>query len=87
MTDAISLPYMRFFSGKGNHMDPLSLYASLVWGTVGFAFFIYGKKRKRQVPLIGGIVIMAVSYFLKPMALSLTSVAVMAAIYFFSKRM
>ncbi len=79
---------MRFLSpGRETTMDPLSLFASLVWGSVGFAFLVYGKKRRRPVPIIGGIAIMAVSYFLKPMALSLTSVAVIAAIYFLSKRM
>ena len=68
-------------------MDPLSLFASVVWGSVGLGFLIYGRKRRRPVPAIGGIALMAVSYFMKPMTLSLSGIAIIAAIYYLSKRM
>ena len=68
-------------------MDPLSLFASIVWGSVGLGFLIYGRKRRRPVPAIGGIALMAVSYFMKPMALSLAGISIITAIYYLSKRM
>ena len=38
------------------------LFASLIWGSIGFAFFIFGKKQSSWVPLIGGLLMLAVSY-------------------------
>ena len=31
------------------------LVASLIWGSVGVGFFIYGKKQQSLVPLFGGL--------------------------------
>jgi len=30
------------------------LFASLVWGAIGAGYFIYGKKQRSFVPMIGG---------------------------------
>lgn len=69
-------------------MDPLYLFAALVWGSIGLGFFIYGKKQKRPVPLVGGIVLMAVCYIVKtPLSLSLAGIALVAGIYLLGKRM
>jgi hypothetical protein len=38
------------------------LFASLIWGSIGFGYFVYGKKQGAMIPLIGGIAMMAVSY-------------------------
>jgi len=35
----------------------------LLFGSVGLAFFIYGKKQQRLVPLVCGIALMAYPYF------------------------
>ena len=40
------------------------LFASLIWGAVGSGFFIYGKKQRAMIPLFGGIVMVALSYFI-----------------------
>lgn len=41
--------------------------ASLIWGllfgSIGLAYFIYGKKQKRGVPFISGIGLMLFPYF------------------------
>ena len=41
--------------------------ATLLWGllfsSIGMGFFIYGKKQKRAVPLVCGIVLMVYPYF------------------------
>jgi len=68
--------------------NPAALVASFLWGTIGFGFAIYGKKQQSYVPLIGGIAIMAGSYFFANSAwiMSLFSIAVIAAIYWFKGR-
>ena len=36
----------------------------LLFGSVGFGFFLYGKKQKAVVPLITGIILCIVPYFI-----------------------
>ncbi len=36
----------------------------LLFGSIGFGFFLYGKKQKSVVPLITGIVLCVVPYFI-----------------------
>ena len=63
-------------------MDYTYLFAALLWGSVGLGFFIYGKKQRSMIPLIGGILLMAVSYaFRTPLSLSLVSLAIIAGVY------
>ena len=42
-----------------------NLLAALVWGTLGFAYFIYGKKRENRVALLAGIALCAFPYFVE----------------------
>ncbi|MSU59378.1 MAG: hypothetical protein EXS35_14605 [Pedosphaera sp.] len=64
-----------------------TIWASLFWGSVGAGFFIYGKKQTSLWPMLGGVALIAVSYFIpSPLWMSLVSVAVIVAIYFLSKR-
>ncbi|HZR20492.1 MAG TPA: amino acid transport protein [Verrucomicrobiae bacterium] len=63
------------------------LFASLVWGSVGFGYFIYGKKQSSWPPMIGGIIMMAFSYFIgSALLMSLISLALMALVYFLLKQ-
>ena len=63
-----------------------TLFASLVWGSIGFGMAIYGKKQGSLIPLFGGIAVMAVSYFISSaLYMSLTSMALIAAVFFFRK--
>jgi len=68
--------------------NPAALIASFLWGTIGFGFAVYGKKQASYVPLIGGIALMAGSYFFASSAwiMSLFSIAVIGAIYWFRGR-
>ncbi len=43
--------------------EPLNLFLSIVFGGIGFAFFIYGKKQAKFIPLIVGIILMIYPYF------------------------
>jgi hypothetical protein len=70
------------------HFDTGALFASIIWGGLGFGIFIYGKKQQSAPPLCGGIAMMAVTYVLGDSALwmSLASLGIIAGIYFWSKR-
>ena len=55
----------------------------LLFGSVGFAFFIYGKKQKTVVPLITGIALCVVPYFIPNVyALVIVGVILMAIPFF-----
>jgi len=40
------------------------LYEGLIFGSIGFSFFIYGKKQHKIVPLLTGIALMVFPYFI-----------------------
>ena len=44
-------------------MDQALLLWGLLFSSVGMGFFIYGRKQKRAVPLVCGIVLMVYPYF------------------------
>jgi hypothetical protein len=54
------------------------LLASMLWGAIGGGFCLYGKKQAATVPLAGGLLMVAGSYFI-PSAweLSLASIALL----------
>ena len=55
----------------------------LLFGSIGFGFFIYGKKQKAVVPLITGIVLCVVPYFIANVfALVVVGVILMAVPFF-----
>jgi hypothetical protein len=63
------------------------LFASLIWGSVGVGYFIYGKKQRSSVPMIGGIVMIAVSYLIgSALLMSLLSMGIILGIYVLWKR-
>jgi len=60
-----------------------SLFLGLLFGSIGLGFFIYGRKQRTVVPLLCGLALMAVPYFI-PNALLLFLVgAVLVAIPYF----
>jgi hypothetical protein len=55
----------------------------LLFGSIGFGFFLYGKKQKAVVPLITGIALCVVPYFIADVyVLVLVGLALMAIPYF-----
>jgi hypothetical protein len=55
----------------------------LLFGSIGFGFFIYGKKQKAVVPLITGIVLCVIPYFIANVyALVVVGVILMAIPFF-----
>ncbi len=64
-----------------------SLFASLVWGSVGLGYFIYGRRQGSWIPTIGGLVMMVLSYVVgSALLMSLICVGLMAVIYVLLKR-
>ena len=60
-----------------------TLMASVIWGSVGLALFVYGKKQRAAGPLFGGIALVGVSYFISsPLWMSLAAMGVIAGMYF-----
>lgn len=45
----------------GDWLNANTLFASLIWGSIGAGYFIYGKKQGSLIPAIGGIAIVVVS--------------------------
>jgi hypothetical protein len=63
------------------------LFASLVWGSVGLGYFIYGKKQGSWPPMIGGVIMMGASYFVgSALLMSLVSVGIIVAVYVLLRR-
>jgi hypothetical protein len=61
-----------------------SLLWGVVFGAVGFAYFVYGKKQQRFVPLLCGMGLMAFPYFASNTAiLVVVGLALSVAPYFF----
>jgi hypothetical protein len=59
------------------------LFASLIWGSVGLGYFIYGKKQSSWSPMIGGVLMMAGSYFISSaLLMSVVSLGIIVAVYF-----
>jgi hypothetical protein len=55
----------------------------LLFGSIGFGFFLYGKKQKAVVPLVTGIVLCVVPYFIANVYILIgVGVVLMAVPYF-----
>jgi len=60
-----------------------TIYWGLLFGSIGLGFFIYGKKQKAIFPLICGIGLIIVPYFISNvLLLILSGIAIMALAYF-----
>ena len=70
-----------------SHVHPQLLFASLLWGSVGLGYFIYGKKQQSVSPMVGGILMMIASYFIaSALLMSLACLGIAAAVYYLVKR-
>ena len=64
-------------------MDTSLLLWGLIFGSIGFGFFIYGKKQQEIVPLLCGLALMIFPYFVSNVIiLVVVGVALMAIPYF-----
>ena len=64
--------------------SPGALSASLVFGVIGFAAFMYGKKHAVPVPMVTGITLMIFPYFVsEPWIIWAVGGALTFAIWYF----
>ena len=62
------------------------LFASLIWGSIGLGYFIYGKKQVAIPPLVGGLLMIGCSYFIgSAFWMSVACVGVLIAIHLLLK--
>lgn len=65
------------------NFSPSNLFAGLIFGSIGFVAFIYGKKRAFWRPMIIGIALMAYPYFFSgTIVIYLIGIALTATLYF-----
>jgi hypothetical protein len=71
-----------------NLFNSSTLIASLLWGSIGGGLFVFGWKQKSAPPLVGGLLMVAVSYFAESgLYMSILSLIIMAGMYGWKKRM
>jgi hypothetical protein len=58
------------------------LFIGLFTGVIGMAYFVYGKKQSKPVPLVAGLALMIYPYFIDSLAWTLAIGAVLIAIPF-----
>ena len=70
-------------------MDTLNesfLWASLLWGSLGGGFLIYGWRQKSPAPLLGGVLLTLLSIFAPGwISMSVLSVGVLALVWWGSR--
>ena len=73
--------------GSVNLFDAHLLFASLVWGSVGVGYWIYGKRQTSMSSMLGGVAMIGVSYFVGSWFwMSLVCIALMVGVYLLVKR-
>jgi len=61
------------------------LFWGLVFSSIGFGYFLYGKKQGRAVPLICGIALMIYPYFISNIWATIVLGVVLMAIPYFMR--
>lgn len=70
-----------------NLSDTNFLFASLVWGSIGVGYCVYGRRQRSWVPTVGGLLMVVVSYAIgSALLMSLISLGLIAAVYFLLRR-
>ena len=63
---------------------PANLFGALIFGVIGFAAFLYGKKQAKMGPLVLGLLLMIYPYFVEETwILYAIGAAMTVAIFFF----
>lgn len=66
--------------------DPGTLMWGVIFGSIGLGFFVYGKKQKAIVPLISGVGLICVPYFISNTYILILSGIALIAMPFFIKQ-
>lgn len=60
-----------------------SLFWGMILGSIGLGFFVYGKKQKAIVPLVTGVGLFIIPYFISNIYILLISAALLIALPYF----
>lgn len=64
-------------------MNSTALFFGVLWGSIGFGYFLYGKKQRKTVPLICGMMLMIFPYFIdRPLLLGFIGLGISLVPYF-----
>lgn len=66
-------------------MEASQLFLGVLFGSIGLAYFIYGKKQRSVVPLVSGLALMAFPYFVSSTTLIVLIGAALATLPYFFK--
>jgi len=58
----------------------------MIWGAVASGYVIYGWRQKSAIPLAGGALMTAASFFLPALWMSLACIAIMYAVWWLLKQ-
>ena len=58
----------------------------MFWSAIASGYWIYGWKQKSWIPLAGGVVMMAVSFFMPALTMSLVCLVTMYGVWWLMKR-
>ena len=67
-------------------MTTSMLMWGVLFGSIGFGYFHYGRKEKAAVPFVCGLVLMVVPYFITNVAVLVCTGIVIAALPYFIRR-
>jgi hypothetical protein len=62
------------------------LWASMFWSAIASGYWIYGWRQKSWIPLAGGAAMMAASFFLPALTMSLASIVIIVIVYWLIKK-
>jgi hypothetical protein len=62
-----------------------TLMWGIIFGSIGLGFFVYGKKQKAMIPILSGIGLMVLPYFISNIYILIMSGIVLIALPFFIK--
>jgi hypothetical protein len=66
-------------------MSASSLLWGVLFGSIGLGYFVYGKKQQAAIPLICGIILMVLPYFVTGAWLLVALGAVVAVVPYFMR--
>jgi hypothetical protein len=62
------------------------VFASLIWGSVGGGYFIYGKKQSSWPAMVGGVLMIAASFIGSAFLMTLICLGLMVGVYVLLKQ-
>jgi hypothetical protein len=66
-------------------MNVSTLIWGMIFGSIGLGFFLYGKKQTAIIPILSGIVLMVIPYFISNLYVLILTGITLVALPFFIK--